>query len=392
MTAALSGIKVIDLTQARAGPTCVRILSDMGADVIQVVRPRVESADTLFSASDNSNLHRNKRSVAIDLQKDEGRAVFMRLIEDADIVVENFRADVKHRLKVDYETLSAANPRLIYGSISGFGQDGPYGPRPGVDQIAQGLSGIMSVTGPPGSGPWRVGFAVTDLAAGMFLAHAVLGALYERERSGKGQWVTTSLLESAISIMDFQMMRWLTNREVPEQAGNEHPVGFPTGVFETADGLINLSAGSDHQMRAFLKELGLSHLLEEERFKDRASRRKNRNQLIEACATKIKERGRDELIENLNVAGVPAGPVLSVDETFADPQVVHLGMAQEIESPRFGKVPVLRSPFNFSRTPTELRLPSPLPGEHTQEVLENYGFSRDDIDALADQGIIATTP
>jgi formyl-CoA transferase len=389
MSGALSKFKVVDLTQARAGPACVRILSDMGAEVIQVIRPRDENSDSTFSGSDNSNLHRNKRSIGIDLQKEEGRQVFLRLIEDADVVVENFRADVKRRLRIDYETLSQINPRLVYGSNSGFGQDGPYGPRPGVDQIAQGLGGIMSVTGPPGTGPWRVGIAVCDMAAGMFLAHAILGALLEREESGKGQWVHTSLLEAAIAMQDFQAMRWLSNHEIPEQVGNEHPVGFPTGVFETSDGLINLSAGSDHQLRAFLTELGLAHLLEDERFKDRATRRRNRRQLIEECSAKIRERESEDLIEKLNQAGVPAGPVLTMDKVFADPQVVHLGMAQEIESRHFGKVPLLRSPFSLTRTPTSLRMPSPQPGEHTSEILQEHGFTEAEIDELKSRGVIS---
>ena len=390
MSGALGRFKVVDLTQARAGPACVRILSDMGAEVIQVIRPRSENSDSTFSGSDNSNLHRNKRSIGIDLQKEEGRKVFLRLVKDADVVVENFRADVKRRLRIDYETLSAINPRLVYGSISGFGQDGPYGPRPGVDQIAQGLGGIMSVTGPPGTGPWRVGIAVCDMAAGMFLAHAILGALLEREFSGQGQWVHTSLLEAAIAMQDFQAMRWLSNHEVPEQAGNEHPVGFPTGVFETADGLINLSAGSDHQLRAFLQELGLSDLLEDERFRDRATRRRNRQQLIEECSAKIRERQTEDLIEKLNQAGVPAGPILTMDKVFADPQVAHLGMAQEIETRYFGTVPLLRSPFNLTRTPTSLRLPSPQTGEHTSEILRENGFDEAEIAELSSRGIVST--
>ena len=390
MSGALGRFKVVDLTQARAGPACVRILSDMGAEVIQVIRPRSENADSTFSGSDNSNLHRNKRSIGIDLQKEEGRKVFLRLVKDADVVVENFRADVKRRLRIDYETLSAINPRLVYGSISGFGQDGPYGPRPGVDQIAQGLGGIMSVTGPPGTGPWRVGIAVCDMAAGMFLAHAILGALLEREFSGQGQWVHTSLLEAAIAMQDFQAMRWLSSHEVPEQAGNEHPVGFPTGVFETADGLINLSAGSDHQLRAFLQELGLSDLLEDERFRDRATRRRNRQQLIEECSAKIRERQTEDLIEKLNQAGVPAGPILTMDKVFADPQVAHLGMAQEIETRYFGTVPLLRSPFNLTRTPTSLRLPSPQTGEHTSEILRENGFDEAEIAELSSRGIVST--
>jgi formyl-CoA transferase len=225
MSGALSDIKVIDVTAARAGPACVRVLADLGAEVIQVVRPASDGIDASFTSADRENLHRNKRSVAINLQTDEGRELFIHLVKDADILIENFRPDVKHRLWIDYEKISKVNPRIVYGSISGFGQDGPYGPRPGVDQIAQGLGGIMSVTGPPGSGPWRVGIAVCDMAAGMNLAQGVLGALHERERSGEGQWVHTSLLESALALLDFQAARWLISNEVAEQAGNDHATG-----------------------------------------------------------------------------------------------------------------------------------------------------------------------
>jgi formyl-CoA transferase len=385
---ALNNIKVLDLSIARAGPCCVRVFSDMGAEVIQVVRPRDTNVDSNFSAADSSNLHRNKRSVAIDLQTEEGHEAFMRLAEKADVIVENFRADVKHRLRIDYDSIAKVNPGIVYGSISGFGQDGPYRNRPGVDQIAQGLSGIMSVTGPPGTGPWRVGIAVCDMTAGLYLAHGLLGALVERATSGKGQWVHTSLLEAAIAMLDFQAMRWLANKEVPEQNGNEHPTGIPTGVFKSADGLVNLSATSDKQFRDFVREIGMPELLEDERFKDRVARRKNRELLRSLFEDRIREWNTDELVQKLNDAGVPAGPILTIDQMFADPQVQHLGMGTAIDSEAYGKVPVVRSPFNLTRTPATLRTAAPVPGEHTREVLREYGYEEPVLAGLAQRGVI----
>jgi crotonobetainyl-CoA:carnitine CoA-transferase CaiB-like acyl-CoA transferase len=388
---ALSGTKVVDLTQARAGPTCVRILADLGADVIQVIRPSNEgNIDSSFPNFDRENMHRNKRSVAINLQTEAGRDVLLRLVKDADVVVENFRADVKHRLRIDYETLCALNPRLVYGSISGFGQTGPYAKRPGVDQIAQGLGGLMSITGPPGGGPWRVGIAISDLAAGMFLAHGILAALLERERSGRGQWVQTSLLEAMISLLDFQATRWLIGKEVPPQAGNDHPTLFPMGVFETADGLINIAASGGRMWRDFLDVIGRPELAQDARFAEPASRAKNRQPLRDACNEALRTKTTQEWIEALNGVGVPAGPILSVDEVFEDAQVRHLAMAQPLESPIHGTLNVLRSPIGLSRTPASLRNAAPRSGEDTLAVLRELGLAESEIDALVAQGVVGT--
>jgi formyl-CoA transferase len=388
MSGALDGITVIDLAQARAGPACVRVLADLGAEVIQVVRPAEGGIDASFTGADRENLHRNKRSIAINLQINEGRELLLRLVKDADILIENFRPDVKHRLGIDYEKLSAVNPRLIYGSISGFGQDGPYGPRPGVDQIAQGLGGIMSVTGPPGMGPWRVGIAVCDMAAGMNLAQAVLGALYERERSGKGQWVHTSLLESALALLDFQAARWLISNEVAEQAGNDHPTGVPTGVFKTADGIVNIAATSDKQFRDFTHAIDAADMAEDERFKTARARRNHRQEVRDACEEKIRQYTTAEMVERLNNAGVPCGPILRIDQVFDDPQVKHLGVAMQVQSPYFGDLRVVRSPFTLSRTPTSNRHHAPKPGEQTQEILREHGVADDEIAVLSKKGVI----
>ena len=236
----LEGVTVVDLAVARAGPTCVRQLADLGADVVQVAAPRGVAAFA-SGGSDGQNLHRNKRSVVLDLTLDAGRDVLLRLVEQADVLVENFRPSVKYKLRIDPDTLWALNPRLVYASISGFGQDGPYADYPGVDQIAQGLGGLMSVTGPPGTGPSRAGIAISDTAAGTILTQGVLAALIARERTGRGQWVRTSLLEAMISFMDFQATRWLIDGDVPGQVGNQHPTIVPMGAYPTADGYVNVS-------------------------------------------------------------------------------------------------------------------------------------------------------
>jgi formyl-CoA transferase len=385
----LGHIKVLDLCQARAGPTAVRILADLGAQVIQVTRPNKGGVDASFPNFDRENLHRNKRSMFIDLQVDAGRELFYRLVKDADVVTENFRAAVKYRLKVDYETLKQVNPRIVMGSISGFGQDGPYGNRPGVDQIAQGLGGLMSITGPPGGGPWRVGIAISDLCSGMFLAHGIMAALIEREYSGQGQWVHTSLLEAQIAMLDFQATRWLIGHEVPPQAGNDHPTGFPTGVFPAADGIVNIAATGDHQWRAFLRIIHAEELDKDPRFNTARGRATNREQLRAIVEQKTRQFSVDELIASMNVAGVPCGPILSIDQVFANPQVQHLGMAQTVRSPHYGDLDLVRAPMRLSRTSTSLRQAAPAPGEHTREVLGEYGYSEDEIRELEDAGVIA---
>ena len=382
----LAHIRVLDLCHARAGPTCVRVLADLGADVVQIVRPNDANMDASFPNFDRENLHRNKRSMALDLKTDAGRAVFYRLVKDADVVVENFRADVKYRLKVDYETLRAINPRIVLGSLSGFGQDGPYGPRPGVDQIAQGMGGLMSVTGPPGSGPWRVGIPICDLTSGMYLAHGVMAALLERERSGEGQWVHTSLLEAVIAMLDFQATRWLIGGEIPPQAGNDHPTGFPTGVFPAKDGVVNVAAGGDRMFRDFMRVVDAEELCQDERFSTSRARARNRDEFRVEVEDKMRQMTCAELVEKLNAVGVPCGPILTIDQVFADPQVEHLGMAQTVQSEQHGPLRLVRPPMRLSRTSSSLRRAAPPPGSDTRAVLSELGYSAEEIAELQSSG------
>jgi crotonobetainyl-CoA:carnitine CoA-transferase CaiB-like acyl-CoA transferase len=384
----LSHITVIDLTRARAGPTAVRQLADMGASVIKIETRDVVEGDSTALGFDYLNLHRNKRAMTLDLKHPRGLEILHRLATRADVLVENFRPDVKHRLGIDYETLARINPRLIYGSISGFGQTGPYRDRPGYDQIAQGLGGLMSITGLPGQGPVRVGIPVADLTAGLFLAHGVLVALLERERSGRGQWVHTSLLQAMVTMLDFQAARWLIDGEIPPQAGNDHPTGIPTGVFTTADGHINIAASGQVMYRRLCEAIGAAHLLDDPRFTSMADRSRNRQAMNAELNKVLVTRTSAEWIEILNRAGVPSGPILNVREVFGDEQVQHLGLAQPVTHPERGEIRVQGLPVALSRTPGTIRWAAPTHGQHTEEILAELGYSPEDIAELRRDGAV----
>jgi formyl-CoA transferase len=379
----LSRFKVIDLTRARAGPTAARHFADWGADVIKVEMPQEGDEDAMMGGvrdgPDFFNLHRNKRSITLNLKAADGVAILKKLAAGADVLIENYRPDVKLRLGIDYETLRKINPRLVYVSLSGFGQDGPYGDRPGFDQIAQGMGGLMSVTGLPGQGPVRVGVPIADLSAGNYAAMGAFIALLERDISGEGQWVQTSLLQAQIAMLDFQAARWLVAREVPGQAGNDHPTGIPTGVFPTSDGHINIAASGQHIFARCCKALDAESLLKDPEFASGEKRSKNRKRLNAAMSEFTKRYKSAELVDKLNAAGVPAGPIYSIDQMFADPQVEHLAIATPMEHPTRGRVAIVNQAVALSRTPCVLDRPTPALGGHTEEVLGELGYSAGEI-------------
>jgi len=387
----LSRFKVIDLTRARAGPTAARHFADFGADVIKVEAPSAGDDDALGGDRDGPdffNLHRNKRSLSLNLKTAEGVAILKKLAATADVLIENYRPDVKHRLGIDYETLRAINPRLIYVSLSGFGQDGPYANRPGFDQIAQGMGGLMSITGLPGQGPVRVGIPIADLSTGNYAAMGALIALLEREISGEGQWVKTSLLQSQISMLDFQAARWTVARQVPGQAGNDHPTSIPTGVFPTADGHINIAASGQHIFKRLCEALDAPGLISDPEFATGDKRSENRVRLNAELAICTKRYRSVDLVERLNAAGVPSGPIYSVDQVFADPQVQHLGMAVPMRHAKRAETAVVNQAVSLSRTPPVIDRPTPGLGEHNEEILAELGYDGGAIADLRERKVI----
>jgi crotonobetainyl-CoA:carnitine CoA-transferase CaiB-like acyl-CoA transferase len=388
----LEGLLVLDLTAHRAGPTAVRQLADWGADVIKIEPPGEAKGDVVGGnrhGFDFQNLHRNKRGMTLNLKTPEAHEIFMALAAKADVVVENYRSDVKYRLKVDYETIAAVNPRIVYGSISGFGQTGPDATRPGVDQIAQGMGGLMSITGLPGQGPVRVGIPIADLTAGIFLSQAILLALMERGRTGKGQWVHTSLLEAQIFMLDFQASRWLIAGEVPKQAGNDHPTGIPTGVFPTADGHINIAASGQGLWERFCKAINWEEALSEPDYANGGLRSKNRKVLNERIGAITRQKPSSYWLEVINRAGVPCGPINDIQGVFAEPQTQHLGIARAVNHPVLGDIRVVGQPINLTANPQpEVLQPTPGLGEHTDAILAELGYDTARIADLRARGVI----
>ncbi|HVJ55133.1 MAG TPA: CaiB/BaiF CoA-transferase family protein [Aliidongia sp.] len=391
MTQPLARYTVLDLTRVRSGPTAVRQLADWGANVIKIEMPETEGGESLGGprpGPDFQNLHRNKRSLTLNLKSAEGVAILERMVESADVLVENFRPDVKFRLGIDYETLKPINPRLVYASISGFGEDGPYRERPGFDQIAQGMGGLMSITGLPGQGPVRVGIPVADLCAGIFCSQGIMLALLEREQSGQGQWVQSSLLQAQIFMLDFQASRWLNAGEVPKQAGNNHPTSVPTGVFKTADGHINIATTGGKIWQRLCEMLGAPEWPSDPRFATGAARSANRDLLNAEIDKRLAGADSATWIQRLNEAGVPCGPIYSIDQVFADPQVQQLGIVKTVPSPHYDPLRLVGQPMTLSRTPSEIVSAPPEAGQHTDEILREFGYDSDAIASFRAGGII----
>lgn len=391
-SAALSHLRVLDLTRVRAGPTCCRVLADFGADVIKIEPPDgIDPNEGMSGARDGYdmlNLHRNKRSLTLNLKTPQGLCVFMRLVESADVVVENFRPDVKARLGIAYEDLREVNPRIILASISGFGQNGPYRDRAGFDQIAQGMGGLMGITGFPGQGPVRAGAAVADSTAGLYAATGIMVALAERERSGEGQWVHTSLLEAQIALCDFQAARYLVDGVAPEQAGNDHPYSTPMGVLATSDGYINIGVGGEGQWLKLCEALSRPDLAANADYATQDARLRNRPALMGLLAQIFASASSAEWLALLESHGVPAGPIYRMDEVFADPQVQHLRIAQDVPHRERGHVSLVGQPVTLSRTPAALVSSLPEKGEHSDAILEETGYSAADIARLRARNVI----
>jgi crotonobetainyl-CoA:carnitine CoA-transferase CaiB-like acyl-CoA transferase len=386
----LDGITVLDLTLARAGPTCVRHLGDWGADIIRVEPPEAQGEDVTGrrDGSDFQNLHRNKRTMHLNLKTDEGRAAFMKLVVKADVIVENMRSAVKHKLGVSYDDVRKVNPKIVYGSISGFGQTGPYGKRAGVDQIVQGMGGLMSVTGLPGQGPVRVGVAIADMTAGNLLALAIMMALFDRTRTGQGRWVHTSLLEAQVFMLDFQASRWLMNKEIAKQAGNDHPTGTPTGVFPSSDGHFNIAAASQRVWERMCDAMGKPEWKEKAEWSTRTKRGADRAALNAAIGEITRHKPSAHWVELFEEAGVPCGPINTIDQVFADPQVQHLGIAAPVSSSKKGDFHLVASPLNMEGLPKTIRSATPEAGEHTLEILRSIGYGDAQIETMRAAGAI----
>jgi crotonobetainyl-CoA:carnitine CoA-transferase CaiB-like acyl-CoA transferase len=387
----LSHITVLDLTRVRSGPTAVRQFADWGADVIKIEEPSTGTDDGgpfhERHGSDFQNLQRNKRSVTLNLKSPEGLEIFKRMVAKADVLVENYRPDVKFRLGIDYESMSKINPRLVYGSISGFGQEGPYRNRPGFDPVVQGMGGLMSITGLPGQGPVRAGIAVSDTGAGLYLALGIMTALLERERSGKGQWVHTSLLQSMIAMLDFQASRWLMSGEVAGQAGNNHPTSVPVGAFKTADGMIVIAAVGN-MFERLCKVMEMPELLTHPDYVTTALRRKNRQALNDEIEKRTVKLPSLDLIQKLNDAGVPAGPIYSIDKMFDDPQVKAIGMDAAVQHPQLGEIHLVGQGVTLERTPWAMRKATPALGENTDEILADLGYDAQQIAAFREGKVV----
>jgi crotonobetainyl-CoA:carnitine CoA-transferase CaiB-like acyl-CoA transferase len=389
LTSVLNGIRIVDLTVARAGPVTVRALAEWGATVVRVEMPgEPDGIAGDHKSSDYINLHGNKRLITLNLKDAKGIEILHRLLADADVIVENFRPPVKRKLGLDYDTLAERYPTLIYGSISGYGQDGPLSAKGAVDQVIQGMGGLMSITGAPDGPPMRVGIAIADMAAGLMLANGISLALFERTRSGRGQWVRVSLLEAMISMLDFQAARWTVDHDVAQPTGNDHPTIVPMGTFSTSDGYFNIAAPNNRLWASFVTALGSPPELSKPDYASVDSRRANRDQLTAELQAILNTRTRAEWVEILDASGVPCGPINSIDEVFAEPQVEHLALLERVEHSTRGSVDVLRSPLTMSRSQTVPKTAAPMPSQDTDEVLHELGYDDATIQAWRRDGIV----
>ena len=393
----LAGVKVLDLTQIMAGPMCTLLLADLGADVIKIERPG-SGDDTRrmgtrlphgFSAGFLA-LNRNKRSIALDLRSDDGKAVFRRMAQTADVVAENFRPGVMERLGLGYADLAAINPRLVYASISGFGGSGPYRNRGGFDLVAQGMSGLMSVTGFPGGPPAKVGVPITDIGAGSFTAFGILAAYLHAQRTGQGQQVDASLLEAGIAYTVWESSEYFASGAIPGPLGSAHRVNAPYQALRTADGYINIGAASQPTWEQFCRAIGQEALIDDPRYKEPNDRKARESELAELLETILSEHTTDHWMAQLDAAGVVAGPIYDMAQVYADPQAQAREMQVTLDDPELGPLHHIGIPVKLSATPGRIRHRGPALGEHTREILREHGYGDGEIDGLVAAGAVAS--
>ena len=400
MSRPLEGITILDLTWVLAGPYASMVLCDLGADVIKVERPPWGDIARTTGPYQNGwsgyffSINRGKRSVSIDLRKDEGRELFLRLVEKADVVMENFTPGTMERLGIGYETVSARNSQIIFASTSGFGQTGPYRERPALDIVVQGMGGIMSITGEPGGGPVRPGVSYGDVTAGLFTAIGILAALHDREKSGKGQAVDISMLDCQVSILENAIMRYFVTGHAPERLGTRHPSATPFQAFPTADGhlVVALGFGEENQWHLLCGILGLPELIDDARFATGPRRTKRHAELEPILISAFQTRTTREWLIDLEVAGIPCGPVNTIPEMLNDPQVRAREMVREVTHPTAGTIPIANTPFRLSRSESGIKGPPPDFAQDTGDVLaELLGLNETDVEELVARGVVATS-